>query len=87
MTIDPGKWAKQAPQAIRENEEREDALEAYFLEHVPGLKEHYDAQDRAFRRIEAEAQTRHPDPTQEDIAAAAAKEAGLPSRQKTAIQL
>ncbi|WP_114947356.1 hypothetical protein [Microvirga calopogonii] len=87
MANNLGKWGKQAPQAIRENEEREDALEAYFLEHVPGLKEHHAARDEAFRQIEDEAQTRHPDPTPEDIAAASAAEAALPSRKRTEIQL
>jgi hypothetical protein len=87
MADNPGKWGKQAPQAIRENEDREDALEAYLLEHAPGLKEYYAAKDKAFSQVEDEAQTRHPDPTPEDIAAAEAKEAALPSRQKTATQL
>jgi hypothetical protein len=87
MANNPGRWGKQAPSVIRENEDREDALEAYFLEHVPGLKEHHTARDEAFRQIEDEAQTRHPDPTLEDIAAAEAKEAALPSRKRTEIQL
>jgi hypothetical protein len=87
MANNPGKWGKQAPQAIRENEDREDALEVYFLEHVPGLKEHHAARDGAFRQIEDEAQTRHPDPTPEDIAAAEAAEAALPSRKRTEVQL
>jgi hypothetical protein len=67
MANNLGKWGKQAPQAIRENEEREDALEAYFLEHVPGLKEHHAARDEAFRQIEDKVQRRHPDPTPEDL--------------------
>jgi hypothetical protein len=87
MANNPGKWGKQAPQAIRENEDREDALEAYFLEHAPGLKEHHAARDQAFRQIEDEAQTRHPNPTPEDIAAAEAKEAAFPSRKRTEVQL
>jgi hypothetical protein len=87
MANNPGTWGKQAPWVIRENEDREDALEAYFLENVPGLKEHHAARDKAFRQIEDEAQTRHPDPTPEDITAAETKEAALPSRQKTATQL
>lgn len=87
MTNNPGKWIKQGPQAIREYEEREDALEAYFLEHVPGLKEHHTAKDEAFRQIEDEAQRRHPDPTPQDLATAEAKEAALPSRKRTEIQL
>jgi hypothetical protein len=87
MANNPGRRGKQAPWVIRENEEKEDALEAYFLEHVLGLKEHHAARDEAFRQIEDEAQRRHPDPTPEDIATAEAKEAALPSRQKTATQL
>jgi hypothetical protein len=87
MANNPGPWGKQAPCVIRENEEREDALEAYLLEHAPGLKEYYAAKDKAFSQVEDDAQTRHPDPTPEDIAAAEAKEAALPSRQKTATQL
>jgi hypothetical protein len=87
MANNPGTPGKQAPCVIRENEEREDALEAYFLEHAPGLKEYYAARDKAFSQVEDEAQTRHPDPTPEDIAAAEANEAALPSRQKTATQL
>jgi hypothetical protein len=87
MAHNSGKWGKQAPQAIRENENREDALEAYFLEHVPGLKEHHTARDEAFRQIEDEAQRRHPDPTPEDLATAEAKEAALPSRKRTELQL
>jgi hypothetical protein len=62
-------------------------MEAYFLEKAPGLKEYHAVRDKAFRQIEAEAQTRHPDPTPEDVAAAEAKEAALPSRQRTATQL
>ena len=30
-------------------EDWEEAREAYLLEHAPGLKEHYAAQQRAFR--------------------------------------
>jgi hypothetical protein len=67
MAHNLGKWGKQAPQAIRENENREDALEAYFLEHVPGLKGHHAARGEAFRQIEDAAPIRHPDPTPEDI--------------------
>lgn len=84
MANNPGTRGKQAPEAIRENEEREDALEAYFLEHVPGLEEHHAARDTAFRQIEDKAQVRHPDPTPEFIAAA---EAALPSRKRMEIQL
>jgi hypothetical protein len=87
MANNPGKWGKQTPAVIRENEEREDALEAYFLANAPGLKEHHAARDKAFRQIEDEARTRHPDPTPEDIATADAAEAALPSRKRTEIQL
>jgi hypothetical protein len=87
MANNPSPWGKQAPSVIRENEEREDALEAYFLEHVPGLKEYCAAKDKAFSQVEDEAQTRHPDPTPEDIATAAAAEAALPSRKRTEVQL
>jgi hypothetical protein len=62
-------------------------MEAYFLEKAPGLKEYHAMRDKAFRQIEAEAQTRHPDPTPEDIAAAEATEAALPSRKRTEVQL
>jgi hypothetical protein len=67
--------------------DRAEALETYLLQHVPGLKEHDAAQHRAFRRIEKEAQARHPDPTPEDIAAAQATEAALSSRKRTQAQL
>jgi hypothetical protein len=87
MANNPGTRGKQVPWVIRESEDREDALEAYFLKNVPGLKEHYSARDYALRQIEDEAQIRHPDPAPEDIAAAEAKEAALSSRQKTATQL
>jgi hypothetical protein len=87
MANKPGTWGKQDPQAVRENEERDDALEVYFLEKVPGLKDYHAARDKALRQIEDEAQTRHPDPTLEDIATAEAKEAALPSRKRTEIQL
>jgi hypothetical protein len=87
MATNPGTRGKQAPWVIRENEDREDALEAYFHEHVPGLKEYYAARDKAFRQIEDGAQTRHPDPTPEDLATAEAKEAALPSRKRTEVQL
>jgi hypothetical protein len=51
------------------------------------LKEHYAAQQRAFLQIEEDALSRHSDPTPEDIAAAAAAEAALPSRKRTEAQL
>ena len=87
MAHNPSTRGKQAHQAIRETEDREDAPEAYLLEHVPGLKEHHAARDKAFRQIEDEAQTRHPDPTLDDIARAEAAEAALPSRKRTEAQL
>ena len=68
-------------------EDWEEAREAYLLEHAPGLKEHYAAQQRAFRQIEEDAQARHPDPSQDDIAAALAAEAALPYRKRTEAQL
>jgi hypothetical protein len=51
------------------------------------LKEHHDAQERAFSQIEDEAQARYPDLTLEDIAAAEAAEAALPYRKRTEAQL
>jgi hypothetical protein len=87
MANNPGTQRRQAPWIIRENEDREDALEAYLLEHAPGLKEYYAARDKAFSQVEDEAQTRHPDPTPEDIATAEAAEAALPSRKRTEVQL
>jgi hypothetical protein len=87
MANNPGLRGKQAPWVIRDNEEKEDALEAYFLQNVPGLKEHHATRDQAFRQIEDEAQMRHPDPTPEDISAAKAAEAALPSRKRTQVQL
>jgi hypothetical protein len=66
---------------------KDDAIAAYFLDHVPGLKQYYAAQDEAFSRIEDDALARHPDPTPEDIAEAEAAEAALPSRKRTEAQL
>ena len=57
------------------------------MAHVPGLKEHYEAQHRAFMRIGEDALARHPDPTPDDIAAAEAAEAALPSRKRTEVQV
>jgi hypothetical protein len=51
---------------------RDEALGAYLLEHVPGLREYEAAQHRAFIQIEQDAYGRHPDPTLDDIAAAEA---------------
>ena len=66
---------------------KEEAIAAYFLEHAPGLKQYYAAKDVAFNQIEDDALTRHPDPTLDDIAAAEAVEAALPSRKRTEVQL
>jgi hypothetical protein len=65
----------------------EEAREAYLLEHTPGLREYDAAQHRAFLQIEDDALARHPDPTPDDIAAAEAAEAALPSRKRTELQL
>ncbi len=65
----------------------DEAREAYLLEHTPGLKEHDAAQHRAFLQIEEDALARHPDPTPDDIAAAEAAEAALPSRKRMEIQV
>jgi hypothetical protein len=87
MTNNPGTQGRNGPWVKREEDHKDEALEAYLLEHVPGLKEHYAAQHRAFSQIEKGAQVRHPDPTPEDIAAAEAREAAMPSRKKTEVQL
>jgi hypothetical protein len=79
--------AKQNHSARYEQEGRGDALEAYLLEHASGLREHDAAQHRAFIQIEGDAYVRHPDPTPDDIAAAEAAEAALPSRKRTEAQL
>ncbi len=79
--------SKRAPLARGRQEDWDEAREAYLLEHAPGLKEHSAAQQRAFRQIDEEAQSRHPDPTPDDIAAAVAAEAALPYRQRTEAQL
>ncbi len=79
--------AKRTPLASLRQEDWDRAREAYFLEHVPGLKEYHAAQERAFSQIEDEAQSRHPDATPEDIAAAEAAEVALPSRRRTEAQL
>ncbi len=84
MLIHPG---ERAALARGRQEDWEQAREAYLLEHAPGLKEHSAAQQRAFRQIEEEAQSRHPDPTPDDIAAAVAAEAALPYRKRTEAQL
>ena len=84
MLIHPG---KRTPLTRGRQEEWDAAREAYLLEHAPGLKEHYAAQQRAFHKIEEEAQNRHPDPTPDDIASAHAAEAALPYRRRTEAQL
>ena len=66
---------------------RDEAAAAYFIAHAPGLKQYYEAKDQAFSRIEDDALARHPDPTLDDIAAAEAVEAALPSRKRTEAQL
>jgi hypothetical protein len=71
----------------REQEGRDEALEAYILDHAPGLREHYEAQHRSFIQIEEDAYARHPDPTPDDIAAAEAAEAALLSRKRMEVQL
>ena len=84
MANNPG---TQPPLVKLRRDDLEEAREAYLLEHTPGLKEHDAAQHRAFLQIEEEALVRHPDPTPDDIAAAEATEAALPSRKRTEIQL
>ncbi|MPR11599.1 hypothetical protein [Microvirga tunisiensis] len=78
---------KQNHSARHEQEGRGDALEAYLLEHTPGLRDHDAAQHRAFLQIEDDAYGRYPDPTPDDIAAAEAAEAALPARKRTEVQL
>jgi hypothetical protein len=70
-----------------EQEGRGEALEAHLLEHVPGLREYEAAQHSAFIQIEQDGLARYPDPTLDDIAAAEAVEAALPSRKRTEVQL
>ena len=70
-----------------EQVDRDEALEAYLLEHIPGLWEYDAAQHRAFSQLEEDAYARHPDPTPDDVAAAEAAEAALPSRKRTEVQL
>jgi hypothetical protein len=73
--------------AKHRRDDLEEAREAYLLEHTPGLREYDAAQHRAFLQIEDDALARHPDPTPDDIAAAEAAEAALPSRKRTELQL
>lgn len=84
---EPRKMSKQTHSIRREQEDRSDALEAYFLEHAPGLREYYAAQHSAFDQLEDDAYAHHRDPTADDIAAAEAAEAALPSRKRTEAQL
>jgi hypothetical protein len=84
MANNPG---KQTPLTKHRRDDLDEAREAYLLEHTPGLKEHDAAQHRAFLQIEEDALARHPDPTPDDIAAAEATEATLPSRKRTELQL
>ena len=78
---------KQAPLPKPRQEDWDEAREAYLLEHVPSLNDHYGAQQRAFLQIEEDALSRHPDPASDDIAAAEATEAALTSRKRTEAQL
>ena len=86
MATNPGRRGKYSPGG-REQKDRDEAFEAYLLDRVPGLKDYYAAQHEAFLRIEEDAYARHPDPTPDDIAAAEAAEAALPSRKRTEAQL
>ncbi|MPR10698.1 hypothetical protein [Microvirga tunisiensis] len=83
----PKKSANLALWVSHEQEGRDEALEAFILDHAPGLREYYTAQQDAFSRLEEDAYVRHPDPTPDDIAAAEAAEAALPSRKRTEVQL
>ncbi len=83
----PRNPANRTPLASLRQKGWDRAREAYFLDHAPGLKEHHAAQERAFSQIEDEAQSRYPDPTPDDIAAAEATEAALPYRKRTEAQL
>ena len=87
MTSNPGTQGRRVPWIKREQDDKDEALEAYLLEHVPGLRAWHEAQHRAFSQIENDAQARHPDPTPEDIAAAEAREAAMLSRKRTEVQL
>lgn len=78
---------KQSPSVRWEQQDMDEAFETYLLEHAPGLREYYAAQHSAFSQLEDDAYARHPDPTPDDVAAAEAAEAALPSRKRTEIQL
>jgi len=84
MLNNPDKWTLLA--SLRQDDQ-DSAREAYFLDHTPGLKEHYAAEEKAFSQIEYEAQARYPDPTLDDIAVAEAAEGALPYRKRTGAQL
>jgi hypothetical protein len=77
---------KQSRSVKHAQQGRDEALEAYLLQHVPGLREYEAAQHKAFIYIEQDAYGRHPDLTAADIAAAEAAEAALPSRKRTEVQ-
>jgi hypothetical protein len=87
MATNLGGRGKYPRLSSREQEDKNEAFEAYLLDHVPGLKNYYAAQHEAFLRIEEDALARHPDPTPDDIAAAEAAEAALPSRKRMEVQL
>lgn len=87
MAANPARQGKYPRLSSREQENRDKALEAYLLDHAPGLKDYYAAQHEAFIQIEEDALDRHPDPTPDDIAVAEAAEAALPSRKRTEVQL
>jgi hypothetical protein len=87
MAANPASRGKHLRLSSHEQEDRDKALEAYLLDHAPGLKDYYAAQHKAFIQIEEDALARHPDPTSDDIAAAEAAEAALPSRKRTEVQL
>jgi hypothetical protein len=78
---------KQSYSGRREQEDWDEALEAYLLEHTPCLREYHAVQNRAFSQVKKDACVRHPDPTPDDIAAAAATEAALPSGKRPEAQL
>ena len=77
---------KQSRSVKHAQQGRDEALEAYLLQHVPGLREYEAAQHKAFIYIEQDAYGPHPDLTPDDIATAEAAEAALPSRKRTEVQ-
>ena len=56
--MEPRKTSKQSPSVRREQEDRDEALEIYLRERVPGLREHYAAQHSAFSQLEDDAYAR-----------------------------